>query len=226
MVVSIICPVWNRADLTMKFLSSHWRLYTQRKDVEIIIIDNGSTDPTPMALGQWADVFGDRMTVIRNKDNKGFGAANNQGAAIAHGNVLIFISNDVMINGDYVTLIEKRLVGADVLLGPNLLVHNTGWNVFHKDGKEILIPYLEGWCIAANRTTWETLGGWDERYYPSDYEDSDLSYTAALKGIQLVSIGLPLRHLFGQSAQQIAGGRLAATHRNRQRFMEKWGLDE
>ena len=226
MVVSIICPVWNRADLTMKFLASHWRLYARRMDIEVIIIDNGSTDPTPMVLDQWKDVFGSKLAVIRNEENKGFGAANNQGADAAKGNILIFISNDVMINGDYVTPIEKRLVGANVLLGPNLLVHNTGWNVFHKDGKEILIPYLEGWCIAANRTTWESLGGWDERYFPSDYEDSDLSYTASGKGIKLASIGLPLHHLFGQSAQQIEGGRLAATNRNRQRFMDKWGLTE
>jgi len=223
---SIICPVWNRADLTMKFLASHWRLYARRKDIEIIIIDNGSTDPTPMILSQWKDVFGSNLTAIRNEENKGFGAANNQGTDAAKGNILIFISNDVMINGDYVTPVEKRLVGSIALVGAELLTHNTGWNMFKKDGDSVLIPYVAGHLIAVNRSTWDVLGGWDERYHPSDYEDIDLSYAATQQGVQLVSMSLPVHHLFGQSAGQIVGGREAMTRRNRQKFMEKWGLGE
>ena len=251
MKTSIVMPVWNRADLTLQFLNQHWRLYSRRQDLEIVVVDNGSIDLTPALLWQWGEVLGDRLKVLHNSENVGFAAANNQGARKAEGGVLIFISNDVIANGDYVAEIEQWLsadivistdmvaaadfarkpvwrLGArnDLLLGAKLLAHDTGWNKFNSPQGEIIIPYLEGWCVACSRPTWEFLGGWDERYFPSDYEDFDLSYSAVKKGIHLSAIPLPLRHLFGQSAQQIPGGRLAATHRNRRRFMEKWGLTD
>jgi GT2 family glycosyltransferase len=158
---------------------------------------------------------------IRNDENRGFGPANNQGAEIARGDVLVFLSNDVVLRGDYVTPIEDRLSQSpDVLIGAQLYNYDTGWNRFN--GRTI--PYLAGWCLACTLKTWRVLGGFDERYVPCDYEDIDLSMTAAENSIELAEITLPLEHAFGQSAQSLAGGRGAVTYRNRDLFMEKWAL--
>ncbi len=46
MKISVITPVWNRADLTMQFLRLNWGLYGSRHDVEFVVVDNGSTDDT------------------------------------------------------------------------------------------------------------------------------------------------------------------------------------
>ncbi len=218
---SVITPVWNRADLTMQFLYRNWGLYAGCPEVEFVIVDNGSQDNTHLVLVQFEDLMGDRLFVCRNEKNRGFGPGHNQGACVAQGDVLVFLSNDVIPNGDYITPIAAALAEEPgALVGPEMLRHDTGWNTF--DGRTI--AYLAGHCVACRRETLEVLGGWDERYFPCDYEDIDLSYTATQKGIPLVEIPLPLQHLFGQSAQALDGGRAAITQQSRAKFMEKWGL--
>lgn len=208
-------------DLTAQFLQHNWGLYQSRPGVEFVVVDNASGDGTPAVLDRFRGTMGDRLVVHHNQFNAGFGPGHNQGAALARGDVLVFLSNDVIPMGDYVTPIERALAEEPgALVGPELLRHDTGWNTFNGQ----TIAYLAGWCVACRRDTWQALGGWDERYVPCDYEDIDLSYTARQKGIPLVQVPLPLRHLFGQSAASLDGGRAAITQRSRAAFMQKWDL--
>lgn len=48
-MVSIIVPVWNRADLTHSFLFRLHQFYSNQ-DIEVIVVDNGSTDHTQRVL--------------------------------------------------------------------------------------------------------------------------------------------------------------------------------
>ena len=217
-MVSVICPVWNQRVITHKFLFHHQRLYYRRPDIEFIIVDNGSTDNTQTTLNLWRHQFEDRLKVITLADNTGFGPGHNIGAAAAEGDILIFISNDVIPFDDYIKLIEEN-IKPNTLIGPELITKDTGWNTFNG----VTIPYLAGHLIACDRQTWDTLGGWDERYVPCDYEDIDLSMTAKEKGIELKEVKLPVQHLFGQSAQTLAGGRLQITQQSQAKFKEKWG---
>lgn len=221
-MVSVICPVWNQSELTHKFLYQHWNLLPrliQGSDIEIIIIDNGSTDNTAMILDMWARTMSEQLKVITNPDNRGFGPANNQGAAMAKGDILVFISNDVEVRGNYLSIVKSR-VDDLALYGAQLLDYDTGWNKWSGE----VIPYLGGWCIASTRKVWDDLGGWDERYIPCDYEDVDLSLTATEKGYMLGEIPLPLHHISGQSAQHLSGGRLAITLNSQKLFKEKWSF--
>lgn len=221
MKVSVITPVWNRADLTMQFLHLNWGLYANRHDVEFVIVDNGSTDSTPRVLDRFEGMMGDRLFICRNEENRGFGPGHNQGACAAQGEILIFLSNDVVPGGDYIALIEAALAEEPgALVGPEMLRHDTGWNTFNG----VTIPYLAGHCIACHRDTWGLLGGWDEQYVPCDYEDIDLSHAATQRDIPLVELSLPLTHLFGQSAQNLSEGRAAITLRSQAKFKEKWGF--
>jgi GT2 family glycosyltransferase len=218
---SIITPVWNRADLTGALLYHLWKLYEHRAEVEFVVVDNGSRDGTPAFLAAQRRSMHGRLVVVRNEENCGFGPANNQGARAARGEALIFLSNDVIPRGDFVTpLVALFARKPRALAGAQLLDFDTGWNRF--DGN--VIPYLAGWCLACTRATWETLGGFDERYTPCDYEDMDLSQAAQRQGVELVALDLPLQHAFGQSAARLPGGREMHTVRNRDRFVAKWGL--
>lgn len=219
-MVSIIVPVWNKSQLTHQFLVNHWLYLQDRDGLEIIVIDNGSKDSTSQLISSWRARWGDRLRVISNEENRGFGPANNQGAEIAKGKILIFMSNDVIVSGDYISPIVASLQNHPrSLVGASLHDHDTGWNKF---GKE-LIPYLAGWCVAMTKDTFIALGGWDERYVPSDYEDVDLSYTAIHQGRGLVHLLLPLAHISGVSATQLPD-RQAMTLKHRELFKEKWRL--
>jgi hypothetical protein len=84
---SIIIPAYNRAGLIEIALRSV--LAQRRDDLEIIVVDDGSTDATLEVLG----AYGDRIRVLRQA-NKGPGAARNAGLAAATGEYAAFLDSD------------------------------------------------------------------------------------------------------------------------------------
>lgn len=223
MLISVITPVWNRSDLTARWLSQNWRQYATLANAEWIIVDNGSTDDTQDVLAHWKAMLGQSLKIITLENNTGFGPANNRGAEIAKGDILAFVSNDVQVQGNYITPIEilYHYNQGATLFGPEIWENNTGWNTFDLG----TIPYVAGWCVIVEAALWGALCKWDERYVPCDYEDIDLSYQVARCGGKLTKLVLPLKHDSGKSAEALPGGRLAVTLANRKRFMKKWGLN-
>lgn len=222
-MISIITPVWNRSDLTHRWLFQNQSMYADHPGLEWIIINNGSADDNQQVLERHRDIMGDTLKVITLENNTGFGPANNRGAEIAKGDILAFISNDVQILGDYITPIEI-LYGYDqgqALFGPEIWAKDTGWNTFDLG----IIPYVAGWCVIVEASLWGPLCRWDERFVPCDYEDIDLSYQVARAGGKLTKLSLPLKHDSGKSAEALPGGRLAVTLANQKRFIKKWGLN-
>jgi GT2 family glycosyltransferase len=219
-MISVITPVWNFANLTAQYLYANNIHYPYDANVQWIIINNGSTDGTGGILEYWKDIIGDRLVILKNKDNQGFSVACNQGAARADGDTLLFLNNDVIIKGDYLTPLEKSLIdNPNSLAGPQLANVDTGWNVFG----DKLISYLIGWCLAVPKTIFDDLGGFDEQFSPAYYEDIDLCYNALQSGYDLQQVWLPLQHLGEQSGKQF-DDREKITRANRIKFAEKWGL--
>lgn len=94
---SIIIPVYNQWELSRACLRSI-SATTRGANVEIILVDNASTDVTPKAapfLGK--QLFGPSFTYIRNKVNRNFAGASNQGARMAKGEYLVFLNNDTVV---------------------------------------------------------------------------------------------------------------------------------
>lgn len=164
---------------------------------ELVIIDNASDAPTAEAL---RSLPSERGTVIRNEHNAGFAAANNQGYAQAHGDIIVFLNSDIAGDPAWLTLVADD-VKDGALYGPAL-------------GQQLVygrwLPYLEGWCIAATLNTWRKLersttgiyrGPWDALAYPGPYwEDNDLCFRAAQQGIALHQTHWPIQHKGGRTA--------------------------
>lgn len=212
-MISVITPVWNQIEHTLRYLHQN-----RNVDAQFIIIDNGSADATPRILEDWREAYEGRLTVITNSKNEGFPVACNQGATVATGDILLFLNNDIFTYGDYAPFL-KQTITDDVIAGPELNTRDTGWNRFGNT----LVPYVAGWCLAVTRKTFNDLCGFDERYSPADYEDMDLSYNAVKQGKSLLWLNLPIRHISGQSGQQLPNRR-ELTETNRRKFAEKWGL--
>lgn len=86
-IVSVLIPVYNGAAFVATAVNS---ALTQRGvDVDVIVIDDGSTDATPQVL----DSFGDRIRVIRQA-NAGHVKSRNNGAQLAKGEWLAFLDAD------------------------------------------------------------------------------------------------------------------------------------
>ena len=102
--VSIIVPAYNESLRIRKCIDS--LLKQTYKDIEILVIDDGSTDNTVSILNEYND---DRLKVI-SKTNGGQGSARNLGIKKANGEYLMFVDSD-----DYVseTIVEKLLKNTD-----------------------------------------------------------------------------------------------------------------
>lgn len=89
--LSIIIVSWNVCKLLRQCLRSIKE--QTRLSYEIIVVDNASTDGSAdMVANEFPEVI-----LIRNSKNRGFGAANNQGLAIARGQFVIFLNDDTEI---------------------------------------------------------------------------------------------------------------------------------
>lgn len=218
--IAVIVAVWNRVDITVRFLAQ-LKPYLNKIN-ELILVDDHSTDRTLSVLKWWKGRLRDKMVVLRNNQaNRGFGPSSNRGANVATSDIVIFMNNDVEIRGSFIVpTVEKLMEVPQSLVTINLVEWDGGWNKF---GDQI-IPYAEGWYLAAWKKVWDGLGGFDEQFVPCDYEDQDLSYRATQAGIRLISLNLPLNHIGGASANQRK--REEITYRNRRRFMKKWGFDK
>ena len=75
---------------------------------EIIFIDNGSTDGTIDYLRRVA-ISNPHYTLIVNEYNRGFSGGNNQGAAAAHGDYLMFLNNDVIVPRGWLSRMVRTL---------------------------------------------------------------------------------------------------------------------
>lgn len=93
-ILSIIIISYNTAKLTLDCIKSIF-LDKGLKEIpfEIIVVDNNSHDESVQELKKLKD----KITLIENKDNTGFGKANNQGVKIAQGNYILLLNSDTII---------------------------------------------------------------------------------------------------------------------------------
>ncbi|NLU52513.1 MAG: glycosyltransferase family 2 protein [Clostridiaceae bacterium] len=102
MRASIIIPAYNardRLDLNLKALNEQtW----EGSDVEVIVIDNGSTDNTMSVLKNVRLKY--PLKIIRLEENKGIAYARNAGIYESTGDVLIFHDSDMIASKDFIKL--------------------------------------------------------------------------------------------------------------------------
>lgn len=96
-LVSVIIPAYNTEKYISKCLNS---LVSQSlKDIEIIVIDDGSTDKTPDIIKEYANKD-NRIRVITQTNQKQ-GAARNRGLEIAQGEYVTFVDADDWVSEEY-----------------------------------------------------------------------------------------------------------------------------
>jgi len=225
---SICILTYKRADLINARILELASAYALNPNVEVLVCDNGSENPVLRAsLAAFAMKYkeltdGWNFRTMRIQENVGFGPGFNRTVAEAKGEIVILLSDDVRVYGDFLQIIEAFYQAAPTaIIGKRVINFNSGWNRF---GNHPPINYVEGFLLAMARSTWEMLGGFDERFAPCDYEDIDLGMKASQKNIPLIEANnLPVEHLI---AGTIGYGqeRFAQTVEMRRRFAEKWGL--
>lgn len=221
---SIIIPFYGKWSLTQARLTELYKYVID--PVEIVLVDDFSRDESIDKNVYWWQTNGKhKITYVHNPENLGFGMSMNHGVRASSGDLIILLSNDVQINGNFLPIIQDkfRTEGKFILCG-ELHGWDTGWNVLEINGKKRLFPYAAGWFIACTRDAWDDIGGFDPIYGKFDYEDVDLSTTAIQKGYRIIPLNLKymLRHFSGQTVRAKYPNREKFTLENQRIFIEKW----
>ena len=116
--VSVIIPVYNTDKYLEKSLDS---LTSQTlKDIEIICVNDGSTDNSLAVLQKYADK--DSRIIVINQEHKMQGAARNAGIKIAEGEYIGFVDSDDWVDKDYFEKLYNAVkkYDSDIALATNI----------------------------------------------------------------------------------------------------------
>ena len=238
---SIIIPVYGQIDYTLQCLRSLAALATQIA-YEVIVVDDCSPDDTREALKSVSGIC-----VLSNETNLGFIRSCNRGAKLAKGEFLVLLNNDTEVLegwldaliGTFADFPAAGLVGSKLLYPDGRLqeagglIWNdaSGWNFGRLDDSRKPeynyvrdADYCSGASIAIRRALFEQLGGFDERYIPAYYEDTDLAFAVRQAGYRvLYQPASALIHYEGiTSGTDLQSGAKAYQVSNRLKFLDKW----
>jgi len=189
-VVSIVIPVWNKADTVERSIRS--ARAQSLKDIEIIVVNDGSTDTSEGAI--FAACADDPRCEYVYQDNAGVAHARNAGV-LNHSTspFVMCLDADDAIEEHYLALLVPELL-EDRSLG---IVFTSLWYIL-PDGKEGMSQWPSGFdaekqlsgqnqiptAALTRRTVWERLGGQRQRYAPlgAGAEDGDFWLRAVSYG--------------------------------------------
>jgi glycosyltransferase involved in cell wall biosynthesis len=189
--ISVVVPTFNRAAVLPYLLGALARQTYPSDRMEVIVVDNSSTDDTEEVIKRWQAVVPFELSFFR-KENRGPAASRNYGAARAKGDFIAFTDSDCLPSSNWLARAADALVGgAGIVCGPIVPRRRHG-------APGLMAAQLEG--IGADRGTYPTanlfvraaafkvVGGFDETFglYPWGElmagEDADLAWRLKRKG--------------------------------------------
>lgn len=184
-LITIVMPVWNGENFLNDAVQSV--LEQSYRKIELIIVDDASTDSTPEILRNFASQD-PRITVITNKSNLRLPASLNVGFLQAKGEWLTWTSDDNILENNCIDLLisnalteKKKFVFCDY---KSIDEYNNLLRINHTGPGELI--YLEntvGACFLYNREVADVVGGYSEDKFM--FEDYDYWVRAKQAGFEL-----------------------------------------
>jgi GT2 family glycosyltransferase len=212
--------------------------------LEVIVVDNGSTDGTREYLLALA-AADPRVHLVLNPDNAGFARACNQGLAVTRGELLVLLNNDTLVPPGWLARLRAAVADPTVgLAGPvtnrigneaevevsydtlSGFIDAAARRAFVHAGETAEIGTVTMFCLAMRRPVFELIGPLDQRYEVGLLEDDDYSLRARELGLRTICRHDALVHHFGETSfgELVPSGDYGRIlNANKKRFEEKWG---
>ncbi len=240
-VVSVIIPVYNKWQYTFNCIRS-LKANTMLPEIEVIIVDDNSSDETEVVF---SGIKG--IKYLKNNENIGFIRSCNRGAVAAAGRYICFLNNDTQVLPGWIenllsvfnTEQNVGLVGSKFIYPDGRLQEAGG--IIWQDGsgynygrlKSPVDPdfnylrdvdYCSGACIVLEKELFSSLNGFDERFVPAYYEDTDLCFQIRELGKRvLYQPKSEVVHFEGiTSGTSLTSGTKRYQLVNKEKFVSKW----
>ncbi len=240
--LSVVVVTWNGRDFNRLCLESVLAR-TEWPNLEVLVVDNASTDGTRELLASLAD-RDPRVRPILHAENRGFAAGCNAGLAAASGDLLVILNNDTVVTRGWATALARHL-SADPrlgLVGPvtNAIANAARVDVGYRDVEGLPawaadwvrahdresfdIPMLALFCTALTRRVYEDVGPLDERFGIGLFEDDDYSRRVREKGYAVRCARDAFVHHWQMASFRKMGKDeyFALYAENKRRYEEKW----
>jgi GT2 family glycosyltransferase len=243
-VVSVIIPTFGKVEYTLRCLASI-AACAPAAPIEVIVVDDGSLDPAARCLERVAG-----LRLLRNLDNLGFVRTCNAAAPVARGRYLLFLNNDTQVLPGWldtmlalfeshkdVGAVGSRLLYPDGRLqeaGGIIWNDGSGWNFGrHEDPDRPAysyvreVDYCSGASLMVPKTLFLLLDGFDERFVPAYFEDTDLCFRLRTMGLRtLYQPRSRVVHHEGVShGRDVAVGTKSFQVSNRRIFVSTWAAE-
>jgi len=239
--VSVVMLTWNHQPVSVEAIGHV--LMNASVSTQLVVVDNASQDDTPSFLRRLPARMGAvDIQVLYNPVNVGYPVGVNQGLAIADGEYVVLLNNDVLVprywDQDLIADLNAhpRLGGigpvSNRVSGPQLrraryrpsafLSYAAAWR--DQAGHSVqAASRLVGFCLMVRRSVLDRIGGMDMRFSPGMFEDDDFGVRAQLAGFQLGISTRVFVHHFGSVSfgdDQDQARRLLLAHQRL--FRRKW----
>jgi FkbM family methyltransferase len=211
-LVSVIIPTRDRADLLAKCAEGVLQR-TGYKNIELLIVDNGSVEPSAHQLFERLCREDKRVRLLSMPGPFNYSALNNYAAREANGEVLLLLNNDIsIIDPDWLRELVSQAIRPDVgvvgakllypdgklqhggmVIGPNENVthihriadrNDSGY--FGQLGLARTLMAVTGACLAIRRSVFFEAGGLNETHLKVAFNDVDLCLRVGDLGYRVV----------------------------------------
>lgn len=236
-MISVVVVNWNRREMLRQCLLS---LRAQVVEgLEVVLVDNGSGDGSvEMAEREFGDGVNFQLQIIRNGENRGFCAANNQGMAVAKGDLIALLNNDAEAGPGWLAALETAFTDNRVGMAASKIVvwedpgridkvghliypdgQNKGRGAGERDEgqydrrEEALWP--DGCAAMYRKAMLDEIGGFDEDFFAYG-DDAELGLRGRIAGWDCVYVPeAVVRHHRGSTLGLGSARRLMLIERNR-----------
>ena len=241
--VSVIVLCYNNLEFTKSCLKGLLSVGGY-PNVEIIMVDNGSTDGTHEYLKELEQET-DNFIVMTNAENLGFSAGNNVGIKVATGDYIVLLNNDTYPTPGWIFGLVRHLRNDPELGLISPVTNNIGneakidihyanmesmiaasfkYTSRRKD-KLLFVPTVAFFCVAFSRELSDEVGLLDEQFGQGFFEDDDYCRRVSEAGYK-VAIAEDVfvhHHLSATFSQENKEKREKLFLTNKKKFEAKWG---